>query len=43
MGPSGAGKSSLLNVLAGRSTAAAGITINGVVRNLTNTTIQYFK
>eukprot|EP01035_Chromulina_nebulosa_P019507 gene19507-25403_t len=31
MGPSGAGKSSLLNVLAGRSAPAPGITINGRV------------
>jgi ABC-type multidrug transport system ATPase subunit len=31
MGPSGAGKSSLLNVLAGRSSAASGITIEGKV------------
>jgi len=31
MGPSGAGKSSLLNVLAGRSASAAGISISGKV------------
>jgi ABC-type multidrug transport system ATPase subunit len=31
MGPSGAGKSSLLNVLAGRSSSAAGISISGNV------------
>lgn len=31
MGPSGAGKSSLLNVLAGRSSPAAGISIEGKV------------
>jgi ABC-type multidrug transport system ATPase subunit len=31
MGPSGAGKSSLLNVLAGRSSSAAGITIEGKI------------
>ena len=33
MGPSGAGKSSLLNVLAGRSSPAAGISIEGKVRD----------
>jgi ABC-type multidrug transport system ATPase subunit len=31
MGPSGAGKSSLLNVLAGRSSSAPGITVEGTV------------
>jgi len=32
LGPSGAGKSSLLNVLAGRSSKASGITIDGKVQ-----------
>jgi ABC-type thiamine transport system ATPase subunit len=31
LGPSGAGKSSLLNVLAGRSGPAAGVSISGKV------------
>jgi ABC-type multidrug transport system ATPase subunit len=36
MGPSGAGKSSLLNVLAGRSAPAPGITIEGKVTCFTS-------
>lgn len=34
MGPSGAGKSSLLNVLAGRSAPAAGVSIQGRVSSV---------
>ena len=42
MGPSGAGKSSLLNVLAGRSTSAPGIVVEGKVSEILYRIMQRF-